>query len=206
MYNIYECDFMKKAGLKKRVIAYLIDMLIVSLIISIISSGFSTSSRIEKLNNELNDVVNSYVSSEITSDEYLNSVADIGYDINKINMVSNTLYVVICVGYFILFQYLNDGASIGKKIMGIRIVNNKGKEANLINFIIRTSIVDNILPTLLCVILLYVFSGTRYFFLVSGINFIRFIFVIVSLFMIRFRDDNLALNDIMSYSVVIEDK
>ena len=51
---------MKHASLRKRILAYAIDMLIVGLIVSIISVGFNTS-KLDNLNKELNSVNNSYV-------------------------------------------------------------------------------------------------------------------------------------------------
>ena len=197
---------MKRASLKKRVMAYIIDMFIVGMIISIISLGYnSNNSRLDNLNKELDDVTSSYINKEITDKEYINSVSGINYDINKVNIVSNTLYVVVCIGYFVMFQYLNDGASIGKKFMHIKIVNKDNSRVSLFRLFIRTSIVDDIIPTMLTIILLYLTNGITYMSLCGIINFLSFIYVIVCIIMIRKRKDNLAINDIMSGSYVVEE-
>lgn len=186
--------------------AYIIDMFIVGMIISIISLGYnSNNSRLDNLNKELDDVTSSYINKEITDKEYINSVSGINYDINKVNIVSNTLYVVVCIGYFVMFQYLNDGASIGKKFMHIKIVNKDNSRVSLFRLFIRTSIVDDIIPTMLTIILLYLTKGITYMSLCGIINFLSFIYVIVCIIMIRKRKDNLAINDIMSGSYVIEE-
>ena len=196
---------MKHANLKKRIMAYIIDMFIVSMIISIVTVGYDNS-RLDNLNKELDDVSSSYFNGDISSDKYIESVAGISYDVNKANVVSNTLYVVVCVGYFVLFQYLNGGCSIGKKLMHIRIVNKSGGNVNLFSMFVRTSVVNDIVPTVLIFGLLYLVSGVSYMFFCGIINFISFVYMIVSIFMIRFRDDRLSINDIMSGSIVIEDK
>lgn len=196
---------MKHAGLRKRFIAFFIDVLIVSLLVSIISSGYSTT-RIDNLNKELNDVVNSYINDNISSSEYVESVSSIGYDIGKANMVNNTLYVVICIGYFIMFQYLNNGASLGKKIMGIRIVTKDNKNANVFKLFLHTCIIYEILPILIGFILLYITNGITYLMISGLVNFSYIVFLIVSLVMIRRRKDKLALNDMMSGCIVIENK
>lgn len=196
---------MKHAGLRKRFIAFAIDILIVSLFVSIISSGYN-SSKIDNLNKELNDVMSSYVNEEISNSEYVDSVSSIGYDMSKANMVSNTLYVVICVGYFVLFQYLNNGASIGKKIMGIRIVSKDNSSANIFKLFIHSGVIYEIIPIVFCLILLYITKGFNYLILSGLINFSCFLFMIISLFMIKNRKDKLALNDIMSGCIVIESK
>ena len=205
MYNIFVgCDSMKHASLGKRILAYIIDMFIISVFISIISFNYSTS-RLDNLNKELNDVNNSYFNGEISSNDYIDNVAAINYDINKVNVVSNTLYVVVCFGYFVLFQYLNGGMSIGKKLMHIKIVNKNNDKVSLIKMIIRTSIINDILPTLLGIIFMYIISGIGYMIIFGLINFISFIYVIISIIMIKVRKDRLSLNDIMSSSIVIEE-
>lgn len=197
---------MKRASLKKRVMAYIIDMFIVGMIISIISLGYnSNNSRLDNLNKELDDVTSSYVNREITDMEYINAVSGINYDINKVNIVSNTLYVVVCIGYFVMFQYLNDGASIGKKFMHIKIVNKDKKRVSLFKIFIRTSIVDDIIPTILTIILLYLTKGITYMSLCGIINFLSFVYIIICIITIKKRKDNLAINDIMSGSYVIEE-
>ena len=123
-----------------------------------------------------------------------------------VNVTYNTLYVIICIGYFIMFQYLNDGANIGKKLMGIRIINNDNKRISLFKLIIRTSIIDDIIPALFLVIMLYLTRGVMYMVLCGLINIIRLIYMLASVIMINKREDNLSLNDIMSNSVVIDCK
>ena len=193
---------MKHASLKKRLLAYVIDMFIVGLIVSIISLGNNTS-KLESLNKELYSVNNSYVNREISDSEYIKLVSNINYDMGMVNVTYNTLYAIICIGYFIMFQYLNDGASIGKKLMGIRIINNDNKRISLFKLIIRTSIIDDIIPALFLVIMLYLTRGVMYMVLCGLINIIRLIYMLASVIMINKREDNLSLNDIMSNSVVI---
>lgn len=194
-----------KASFIKRAVAQIIDMFIVSIIISIISMSFSTS-RIEKLNDEVNNLMNDYVSGDIDSKEYITKYIDITYDINKASINTNLVYLVVCIGYFLIFQYLNKGATIGKKFMKIRIVNNDNTDITFLQMFIRTSIINEILPITMMFILVFLTSGISFFIGYSLISFIENIFVIICIFMILCRKDNLALHDIMSRSMVIEEK
>lgn len=194
-----------KASFVKRAVAQIIDMFIVSIIISIISMSFSTS-RIEKLNDEVNNLMNDYVSGDIDSKEYITKYIDITYDINKASINTNLVYLVVCIGYFLIFQYLNKGATIGKKFMKIRIVSNDNKDITFLQMFIRTSIINEILPITMMFILVFLTSGISFFIGYSLISFIENIFVIICIFMILCRKDNLALHDIMSRSMVIEEK
>lgn len=194
-----------KANFIKRAVAQIIDMFIVSIIISIISMSFSTS-RIEKLNDEVNNLMNDYVSGDIDSKEYITKYIDITYDINKASINNNLVYLVVCIGYFLIFQYLNKGATIGKKFMKIRIVSNDNKDITFLQMFIRTSIINEILPITMMFILVFLTSGISFFIGYSLISFIENIFVIICIFMILCRKDNLAFHDIMSRSMVIEEK
>ena len=194
-----------KASFIKRAVAQIIDMFIVSIIISIISMSFSTS-RIEKLNDEVNNLMNDYVSGDIDSKEYITKYIDITYDINKASINTNLVYLVVCIGYFLIFQYLNKGATIGKKFMKIRIVSNDNTDITFLQMFIRTSIINEILPMIMIFVLVFLTSGISFFIGYSLISFIENIFVIICIFMILCRKDNLALHDIMSSSMVIEEK
>ena len=194
---------MKKASFKKRLLAYLIDVFIVSFIISIISINFNTT-RLEELNKEVYDLMEKYVSKDISTDKYLKDYASITYDINRESVVSTTLYLVVCIGYFLIFQYLNDGQSIGKKLVGIKIVSNDKKRVSFLQMFIRTSIVNDIINNVMILILIYMTNNIRFFIGYGLINGLSNIFVVICVFMIILRKDKLALNDIMSKSCVIE--
>lgn len=205
VYNKYGCDLMKeKANFFQRGMAILIDVFIVGVIVSIISAGFSTN-KVDKLNKELTNLMDEYTSGEIDSIKYIDEYVDIMYDMNKANFNSNLVYLVVCIGYFLIFQYLNEGASIGKKLLRIRIVSNDGKNVNFIQMFIRTSIINEILPMAMMIILIMVSSGKVFFAFYGLINLIENLFIIICVFMVLYRKDKLALHDMMSKSMVIRE-
>lgn len=195
---------MMKASFKERLFAYVIDTFIVAIIISIISVGFSTT-RIEKLNDEASELSTSYIDGEISSEECIGEYVDIYYDLANASVVSNVVYLVVCVGYFVCFQYLNGGASIGKKLMRIRVVSNNKGDVSFLQMVIRTSIVNEIIPMLLMILLVFVSNGFTFFACYSIIGFAYNLFVITCVVMILCRKDMLALHDVMSRSMVIRE-
>ena len=194
---------MKKASFKKRFLAYIIDMFIISIIISIMSYNFSTT-RIDKLNKEAYNLMDDYVNKKISTSKYIKDYASINYDISRESADRTLVYLIVCVGYFLVFQYLNDGASIGKKLVGIRIVSNDNKRISFLQMFIRCSIVNDIISNTMILILIYMTSNMNYFIGYGIINFLYNLFIIVCVFMLIFRKDKLALNDLMSKSCVIE--
>ena len=194
---------MKKANFYKRLVAYTIDMFIVGLVISIISYNFDTT-RLEKLSDKSIKLMNSFTNGDISSDKYFFEYADILYKVNKANVNSNLLGLVIYVGYFVLFQFFNGGATIGKKLLKIKVVSQGGGEVSLWQMIVRTSIINGIVPLALSLILVFTTKGLVFLILSSVVGLFENIFVIICVFMLLYKSDCLALHDIMSKSVVIE--
>ena len=194
---------MKKANFYKRLVAYMIDMFIVGLVISIISYNFDTT-RLEKLSDKSIKLMNSFTNGDISSDKYFFEYADILYKVNKANVNSNLLGLVIYVGYFVLFQFFNGGATIGKKLLKIKVVSQGGGEDSLWQMIVRTSIINGIVPLALSLILVFTTKGLVFLTLSSVVGLFENIFVIICVFMLLYKSDCLALHDIMSKSVVIE--
>ena len=194
---------MKKANFYKRLVAYTIDMFIVGLVISIISYNFDIT-RLEKLSDKSIKLMNSFTNGDISSDKYFFEYADILYKVNKANVNSNLLGLVIYVGYFVLFQFFNGGATIGKKLLMIKVVSQGGGEVSLWQMIVRTSIINGIVPLALSLILVFTTKGLVFLTLSSVVGLFENIFVIICVFMLLYKSDCLALHDIMSKSVVIE--
>lgn len=193
-----------KASFKERLFAYVIDTFIVALIVSIISVGFSTT-KIEKLNEEANILANNYISGDVSTEEYITDFVEIYYDIGRAGVINNIVYLVVSVGYFLCFQYLNGGSSIGKKLMKIRVVSNNKGDVSFLQMFVRTGIINEIIPMFMMILLVFVSNGFTFFTCYSIIGFAYNLFIITCIVMILCRKDMLALHDIMSHSMVIKE-
>ena len=67
---------------KKRLFAYLLDILILSCIISFISMFFNSDNYIN-LNNELNQINNSFINGEIPFETYFNQFYNVNFSLQK---------------------------------------------------------------------------------------------------------------------------
>jgi len=195
---------MKKATFTQRFIAYLLDGFIVLMISSIVASGFSTK-KIESLEKDLETLITNYKQGEITPEEYLEQTQDLTYEIEKNSTPINIVFVVINIGYFIIFQFLNKGQTIGKKLLKIRIVNNEEKDANIMQMAIRTSIINQILPNILIIILVSICSKKTFISTYSIISTVLYIFLLASALMILYRKDKQGLHDIISKTKVVKE-
>ncbi len=188
----------------KRAIAFVIDILIVSLIVSLIITNKNANIN-EQRSRELMKVINDYSNEKITMDEYLKKYSDILYEVNEDNYNDNIVYLIVNIAYFLIFQFLNKGATIGKKIMKIRIVNRDKKDISLWQLLIRVSLVNELLAMILLLIIVKLFSGVPFLLLYGLVSLIRNVIVIVCGVMIFVRKDNMGLHDIISCSQVVID-
>ena len=193
-----------KASFFKRVAAYFIDAMIVSIIAGIISSGF-TNSKYEKSVEEYEILTEKYVAQEITSDEYMTEYGKLIYDMQKSSVVVSVVTISATIAYFIVFQYLNKGQTIGKKLLKLKV---KEKENNpsLKAIIIRTIMINSIFSGTLGIILLYILNKDNYYMGYSLISSIEMLFIFISALFILYRKDKLGLHDIIAKTEVIEEK
>ena len=109
----------------KRVLAYIFDFLLVSVVVAM----FSELSLINPYFDEYNDISNKYLEyvDSIESAEEIDPIVvnNYVYQISYYSVYMNMIYVVFIVIYFIIFQYFNDGKTIGKALMKIKVVSKK---------------------------------------------------------------------------------
>ena len=191
-----------KANFIQRALAYLLDIFILSIIFSIITIGFKPNTEIEK---KYNEVYDNYVNGEITAEQYLDEYTDVLYDMQKANALPNTINILLIIVYFIVFQYLNKGQTIGKKLLKIKIVNEDKKEISLKQMLIRGIMIYSILSSLINVILFFNVSRKVYMTSYLSIGAIESLIVFLSATFILYRNDKKALHDIVSKSIVIKE-
>lgn len=191
-----------KANFIQRALAYLLDIFILSFIFSIITIGFKPNSDIEK---KYNEVYDNYIKGEITAEQYLDEYTDVLYDMQKANALPNAINTVLIIVYFIVFQYLNKGQTIGKKLLKIKIVNEDKKEISLKQMLIRGIMIYSILSSLINIILFFNVSRKVYMTSYLTIGAIETLILFLSAIFILYRNDKKALHDIVSKSIVIKE-
>lgn len=192
-----------KASFFKRLLAYVIDTIILTLIIGVLSSVVSNK-QYEKASEEYMKLQESYMKQEITITEYQNDIKPIVYDMQKSSVTINTVSVLLSIAYFIVFQYLNRGQTIGKKLMRIKITENN-KEPSLKAMVIRTIIINSILTGILNIVLIYLLNKNTYYTGYQIVSYIELAFAFISALFIIYRKDKLGLHDIIAKTEVIEE-
>ena len=135
----------------------------------------------------------------------LDEYTDVLYDMQKANAIPNAINVVLIIVYFIVFQYLNKGQTIGKKLLKIKIVNEDKKDISLKQMLIRGIMMYSILSSIINIILFFNVSRKVYMTSYLSIGGIETLILFLSAIFILYRNDKKALHDIVSKSIVIKE-
>jgi len=189
-----------------RLTAYFIDLIILSLITTIISfSGITTTS--SEYEDRLMDLTESYTSSEITNEEFIDEYSTILYENQKDNILGTGISLGLIIAYFVVFQYMNKGQTLGKKILHIRVVDkDTNKPTTIIKGLIRSLLIFNIVSGIANILFIYILNKNNYFLGYGLISGIELLFTIITLFFIIYRKDGRGLHDMMSNTTVIKER
>jgi len=196
-----------KVNFGRRFASYVIDLIIITVVLNLVSFVIPESKNLTNLNNEYNKLTTEYVErgehTEEEIEEYMNAVAPITYQIDKENFLFSVTGIVVYILYYVVFQYKNNGQTLGKKLMGIKVTKENG-EISINDFIFRSFIVNSVLFNMIILILLFTTKDTIYISLVGILGIIQFIIMAVSACMIIFRKDKKALQDVITNTKVVE--
>ncbi len=179
----------------------MIDCFIIDLLFVIITIGFHAN---ERIINDAEELVLKYSNQEITLEDYNTEVRNLNYELQKSNISVNIVSFVIIAGYYFVFNYLNSGQTIGKKLCKIKVVE-KGERPRLKAIILRGLIIYGILSTLYNIIFVYLFDAKEFSYGYTIVTYLESLFSIICLFMVLYRKDRRGLHDIMAGTEVIEE-
>ena len=194
-----------KSLLFKRIGAYVFDLIIVSMIVSIVTYGFKNDSSFNEIiaNNRIKDLI-SETTDVNSSEEIFEEVAEISYQYQKSIVPIGIVNVMVSIGYFIIFAFLNGGQTIGKKLFRVCVVNKDGGRPNIWNMVIRSMFLYGILSDILNIFIVgFNFNVKTYIYTNAIINYLYLGFIFICLFMLIYRKDGRGLHDIIGSTKVI---
>ncbi len=192
----------EKALFIQRLIAYIIDMIIISCISSVLSYPFINFDSFEKLQKEEDKVLEKYSKQKIDFMVYFNDSMDIEYQKSKITGFSNIITIAILVLYFIVYQIYNNGQTIGKKIMKIKIIKNEKGTLTMNNMIVR-GLFNNSIFVNIFIAIIALFGRNSYIYGSVIASIFQYAFIVITVIMIFIRKDGRGLSDFIGNTKVI---
>lgn len=139
---------------KKRIIAYIIDLMIISILASMLTNVFVKSEDYTKLNEEGRVILNNYL--EEQTEENSEEVLTFTYAATKMLAPSNFANIILYSIYFGILPKFTTGQTIGKRLSKIKIQSSEGKNLNILNLMIRVAVLYGVLINLISAILLVI--------------------------------------------------
>ena len=186
-----------------RAIAYIIDIILIVIVSSTIVSFFPENKNYKKNLDEYTKLQESLTSKAITIDEYMNKAVGIVYDMDYNNVPSMITQVTVLVLYFVVFQALNKGQTLGKKIMKIKVISTDGNDLSMNQVAVRAVIVNSVFINLLLIGSVLFSSRDMYYYISLGLQGFEGLIIIISLVMILFRTDGKGLHDLLAKTQVV---
>lgn len=194
-----------KATFYERLASYIIDFLIVSSLLSIICYKLPDNSNayIE----EINTIYESYINNEITPTDFADKYLDIVYNEEKKDILTSTISVILTIGYFIVFQYLNNGQTLGKKILKIQVVDkNTNTPPSILKGTIRTIFILNIASNIITIILRTCANKNTYLITSTILSIFNWIFLVITIVLMISKSSCRGLHDLMANTIVIKER
>lgn len=190
----------------KRIVAYIIDYLLITLISSALIYITFINPRYEeylKASKSYNEIAQSYYDREIDANEFSKQISEVSYELNSTGYVYTIGNIIIIFLYYGVFVYFTKGQTLGKRIMGIKIISNKGRELKLYNYLIRAFILNGIILNLGTLIAIC-FKEKTYLTIYNAFSNFDMILMIILFLMILFYKDGRGLHDILAGTKVID--
>lgn len=191
-----------EATFGQRLCAYFIDIIIIFILLTLITFSMDFTKR-----NEIYDeMLNYYSEYDPTNLEQSEKLLDLQYQYSKESIPTTVISLVVTIGYFVVFQYLNNGQSIGKKLLKIKIVGKDNSKVNIIQIFIRSIFIYQIVLSVIDLITIYALSKTDYLSAYGILASINSIFIIISALFILYRKDKRGLHDFMAKTYVVSER
>jgi uncharacterized RDD family membrane protein YckC len=195
-----------KPHLYKRVIAYFIDLLIVTLLAGTITVMFTNTKEYDKYTKETIELTEKVLNEEISKEEYEAEYKELSYHLSKSSINVTIITAATTVVYYVIMCYFCHGITLGKFIMKLRIVGNRDEELTIFNYLLRSSIINNLLANVVTIIMIYSLSKESFINIDSKVGNVFTILFVFSFIVMMYRDDGRGLHDILGNTKVIDTK
>ena len=137
---------------------------------------------------------------------YSNIQIDYSYKLIKYSIMPTIISLMCILLYFVVIQFYFDGRTLGKLLMNLKIVSNNDKKLTILNFFIRSLIVNEVFINILNIIFILVLTKNNYLVYNQIIYPITYILEMSIIATILFDKNNRGIHDYISNTKVIESK
>lgn len=191
------------AQFNKRFFAYIIDIFIVLVIANLITMFIPISEKTQDYYKELQTTQKKMYDKEIDVKEYTDIVLEDNYNISKGTVLISLTSIIIYILYFVVYQVYNNGQTVGKKLMKIKVKSITDESLSINAMLFRALIIYGIAANIINLILILLLKKELYLSISNTISIIQSLIVIISVFMILFSKQKRGIHDIITKTEVV---
>lgn len=191
------------AQFNRRFFAYIIDIFIVLVIANLITIFIPISEKTQDYYKELQTTQKKMYDKEIDVKEYTDIVLEDNYNISKGTVLISLTSIIIYILYFVVYQVYNNGQTVGKKLMKIKVKSTTDESLSINTMLFRALIIYGIAANIINLILILLLKKELYLSISNTINIIQSLIVIISVFMILFSKQKRGIHDIITKTEVV---
>lgn len=159
-------------------------------------------------------IISKYEDKSISKAEYKEIITEINkefdliandyiYILNKKGVFSSIITLICTILYFGILQYVFKGQTIGKKLFKLKVVSASQKKINILNYLLRTLIINDVLLNSVSISFLLLSTKTIYNTANTIIGTIISIVQAIIIFLVMTREDKRGLHDLLFNTKVI---
>lgn len=191
------------AQFNKRFFAYIIDIFIVLVIANLITMFIPISEKTQDYYKELQTTQKKMYDKEIDVKEYTDIVLEDNYNISKGTVLISLTSIIIYILYFVVYQVYNNGQTVGKKLMKIKVKSITDEPLSINTMLFRALIIYGIAANIINLILILLLKKELCLSISNTISIIQSLIVIISVFMILFSKQKKGIHDIITKTEVV---
>ena len=191
------------AQFNKRFFAYIIDIFIVLVIANLITMFIPISEKTQDYYKELQTTQKKMYDKEIDVKEYTDIVLEDNYNISKGTVLISLTSIIIYILYCVVYQVYNNGQTVGKKLMKIKVKSITDEPLSINTMLFRALIIYGIAANIINLILILLLKKELYLSISNTISIIQSLIVIISVFMILFSKQKRGIHDIITKTEVV---
>ena len=152
-----------------------------------------------------NKADNSYLAlakGEINVKDYLKDIKLPTYNIAKFGATATIIDIICLVGYFGIYQYINQGQTLGKKLFKIIIRNKQQKEITINQMIIRSIINNGVYVLMINLLLVLIIPVSKYYIYNQAVLYFGMLISYISFGLIIFTKKGRGLHDLVAQTIV----
>ena len=191
------------AQFNKRFFAYIIDIFIVLVIANLITMFIPISEKTQDYYKELQTTQKKIYDKEIDVKEYTDIILEDNYNISKGTVLISLTSIIIYILYFVVYQVYNNGQTVGKKLMKIKVKSITDESLSINTMLFRALIIYGIAANIINLMLILLLKKELYLSISNTISIIQSLIVIISVFMILFSKQKRGIHDIITKTEVV---